>query len=266
MTTNAQLLLTPSDLHGSVQEALKGSLGKLAGCRRALFFSGGFDSMLLARLMQSCGARVIAVTVRFDVFNPCTVTESILLAQRMGLPHYILHVTLREFLSAFKSLPSLIEKPIFDLDLILTHAALRKYDPKIAGKIFVSGMAADQLLGDETLGNSNIVEDEQHWVAKAHGYRFIFPFLSQQVKVLSRQFPAAAKKNKKLLREMISDDQRALVPGCSGRREIQIPAQVRRLLVRIYSGGKSVEADDKTLHQVIERLWLKKSRNRSHAG
>lgn len=223
-------------------------------------FSGGFDSMLMALLMRRYGARVTAVTVRFEDFNPFTVAEAALLAQRMSLPHHILHVTLPEFLSAFGLLPSLIDKPIWDLDLALVHAAFRKYDPKSAGKIFVSGMGSDQWFGDRAFEQAVIDEDAHYRVARAYGYRFIFPFLSEQMRILSRQLPAAAKKDKELLREIAADDYRSLIPRRRGRREIQVPAEVRRLLIRIYSGGKIVKSDDKTLRQVvIERLWLKKS-------
>lgn len=222
----------------AVEKIFKGSLGRLAGRRCALMFSGGFDSMLVALLAQRCGARVTAVTVRFDDFNPLTVAEAALLARKMGLPHHILHVTLREFMAAFGSLSSLSNKPISDLDLVLVHAAFKKYDPKIAGKIFVSGMGSDQWFGDKAFEQAIIDKGAHQQVAKAHGYKFIFPFLSKKMKILSRHLSADAKKNKKLLREMVPDDRRHLVGRLRGRKEIQVPSQVRRLLVRTYGCKK----------------------------
>lgn len=240
------------------EKTLKASFGKLTGRRCALMFSGGFDSMLMALLIQRSGARVTATTVKFDDFNPITVAEATLLARRMNLPHHVIHVSLSEFLAAFGSLPALTDRPISDLDLALVHAAFKKYDPKTAGKIFVTGMGSDQWFGDRPFERAGIDEDAHHQVAKAHGYKFIFPFLSEQMKVLSKQLSAAQKKNKKLLREMVSDDQKDLIPGRRGRREMQVPIQVRRLLVKIYGEGKSVKIDDKTIRQMVERLWLKK--------
>lgn len=245
-----------------IQKILKASLGELSGGQCALMFSGGFDSMLMALLAQRCGARVTAVMVCFDDFNPITVAEATSLAQKMGLAQHILHVTLPEFLSAFKSLPSLTDRPISDLDLVLIHAAFKKYDSKIAGKIFVSGMGSDQWFGDRAFEQDAMDEGAHHQLAKIHEYRFIFPFLSNEVKVLSQQLPAFAKKDKKLLRDMVSDEYKRLIPKRSGDREIQVPIEVRRLLVRIYSGEKNVKADDKAIRQVIEHLWVKKNRNR----
>ena len=224
----------------AVQKTLKASIGKLAHARRVLMFSGGFDSMLLALLAKSNGARVTAVTVRFEDFNPLTVAEATLLAQRMRLPHYILDVTLQEFLSAFGSLPLLTDKPMLDLDLVLVHAALKKYDSKIAGKVFISGMGSDQWFGDKALDQAVIDEGAHQKVAQAQGYKFIFPFLSTQMLALSQQIPAALKVNKKLLRAMVTDTgiSTGLLSGHSGRREIQVPEQVRHLLVKVYSRCK----------------------------
>lgn len=86
------------------------------------------------------------------------------------------------------------------------------------------------------------------------------------MRTLSQRIPAALKKDKKLLRAMIMDEEIALLPNPRGRREIQVPAQVRHLLVKVYSSGKENKADDKTLCQIVQRLWLKKSRNRFLAG
>lgn len=218
----------------AVAKTLKASLGNLAGTRRALMFSGGFDSMLLALLAQRWGGRVTAVTVRFDDFNPLTVAEASLLARKMDLSHHILHVTLLEFLSAFRSLTALIKEPLSDLDLVLVHAAFKKYDPRIGGKIFISGMGSDQWFGNALDQAAGIDEDAHHKVARAHGYKFIFPFLSTPMRALSQQVPAALKKDKKLLRELVTEADMALLLGRGAKREIQVPAQVRRLLVKVY--------------------------------
>lgn len=87
------------------------------------------------------------------------------------------------------------------------------------------------------------------------------------MRILSQQIPADEKKNKKLLREMVTDNYRDFIPERSGgKEETQILVQVYRLLVRIYSGGKSDKVDDKTLRQVIGSFRAKRSRNRLHAG
>ena len=56
----------------------------MAGSRRAVMFSGGFDSMLIALLAQQCGAQVTAVTVQFDDFNPLTVAGAVEFADKSG--------------------------------------------------------------------------------------------------------------------------------------------------------------------------------------
>ncbi len=242
-------------------------------------FSGGFDSMLVALLAQRYGARVTAVTVRFDDFNPLTVAEASLLARKMDLSYHILHVTLPEFLFAFGSLAALTDEPLLDLDLVLVHAAFKKYDPQTGGKIFISGMGSDQWFGDEALkgkakdlkarlDQAAVNRDVHHKVARAHGYKFIFPFLSTSMLVLSQQIPSAMKKNKKLLRTLV--DGIDLTEHRSPRREIQVPPQVRHLLVKVYghrawprpiSGhGKRDRADERTLRQIILGLWLEKTK------
>jgi asparagine synthetase B (glutamine-hydrolysing) len=220
----------------------KTSLGNLAGTRRALMFSGGFDSMLTALLVQGWGARVTAVTVRFDDFNPLTVAQASLLAGQLGLPHHIIHVTLLEFLSAFESLGALFDKPLSDLDLVLVYAALKKYDPRIGGKIFISGMGSDQWFGNESLkGRGQDLKDRldqaaldmdaHHKVAGVHGLKFVFPFLSASILELSQHVPAALKKDKKLLRGLV--DGPVLIEHRTRGREMQVPPQVRQLLVKV---------------------------------
>lgn len=208
-------------------------------------FSGGFDSLLIALLAQRYGARVTAVTVRFDDFNPFTVAEATLLAHKMGIQHHIIHVTLSEFLLAFGSLAVLIDNPLLDLDLVVVYAALKKYDPRMGGKTFISGMGSDQWFGDEALkGKSKDLKirldqaavdtDVHHKVAKAHGYKFIFPFLSMPMLTLSQQIPIDLKKNKKLLREFVDRANQELLFDRGTKREIQVPAQVRHLLMKVY--------------------------------
>lgn len=243
----------------AVEKKLHASLRKLTGVRCVLLFSGGFDSILLAVLARRYGVRVTAVTVRFEDFNPQTVAEAVSQAQRMGLPHHIIHVTLAEFLAAFKSLPLLTDRPICDLDLVLVHAAFRKYNPKIAGKVFISAMGSDQWFGDRAFEQAAVDEDAHHQVARADGYRFLFPFLTEQMRVLSGQLPAALKKNKNVLRRMLPDDRQELFSGRTGKREIQVPINVRRLLLWIYDGRKSVRADDQEMRRLMNRLWQEKN-------
>lgn len=261
-----------------VRETLKASMSSVAGSRRAVMFSGGFDSMLMGQLAQECGAEVTAVTVQFDDFNPLTVTEAVWLAKRMGLPHHILHVAVPEFVSAFELLAGITDEPLLDLDLAVVYAAFRKYHSQIGGEIFISGMGSDQWLGNHSLeawpgglaGRLDwaVVNERAHQqVAQAHGYKYIFPFLSVSMLALSQQVPAAMKKDKQLLR--------ALAAGSTSRRrgartEIQIPKIMRRILVKVYGrrawpkpilgSGERGNVEDQALRQIILGLWLEKIR------
>jgi hypothetical protein len=147
----------------------------------------------------------------------------------------------------------------------LVYAAFKKYDPKIAGKTFISAMGSDQWFGDKEMEQVSLNELAHHQLAKAHGYQFIFPFLSKRMRILSPRIPADLKKNKRLLREILEDEQIAFTVAGNGKREIQVPIEVRRLLVRIYGDGQGRKMDDQSLRQLVERLWLKKSGNRSLA-
>lgn len=263
-----------------VQQTLENAIGHSAGSRRAVMFSGGFDSMLIALLTQRCGAQVTAVTVQFDDFNPVTVGEAIRLAREMELPHRILHVTVPEFVSAFELVAGITDEPLLDLDLDVVYAALRKYHSRVGGEVFISGMGSDQWFGNHSLeawpgdlaGRLDwaIMNEKAHQqVAQTHGYSFIFPFLSVPMLALSQQIPAAMKKDKRLLRELAAG---SAIPHRGARSEIQIPEVIRRILVKVYgprawprpvSGlGERGSVDDQTLRQIVLGLWLEKAKDR----
>lgn len=260
MPADKRMMMHFHNIHSELEQELKKSLGRLSGCWRALLFSGGFDSMLLAVLMRRYGADVTAVTVQFDHFNPVTVAEAVSLAQRMALKHHIVRVTLPEFLEAFKTLPSFTSRPFCDLDLILTHAAFMKYDTDVAGNVFISGMGSDQLFGSLESGLSGLDEEAQHETAALHGYQLIFPFLSEAMQKLSQNIPPAQKKDKKILHELVGREHKALIPVRSGRREIQVPDPVRRILVRIYGGRRrTLDGDvDAQIPEIVKRMWAGK--------
>ncbi len=274
---------TPVDLKNIafvVQQTLENAIGHIAGARRAVMFSGGFDSMLIALLTQRCGAQVTAVTVQFDDFNSRTVAGSIHLANKSGIAHHILHVKVVEFLSAFEALASMTDEPVLDLDLAVVYAALKKYDHSIAGDIFISGMGSDQWFGNEALEarpggfaarmDYQMLDKEAHQLAaQAHGCRFVFPFLSESMLALSQQVPADMKQDKKLLRALAVAN---TIPHRGIRSEVQVPALMRDVLVKAYgnrawpkpismdSNCRSV--DDKVLRQIVLGLWLEKAKDR----
>ena len=259
-----------------LQTTLVASLGNMAGSSRAVMFSGGFDSMLIACLAQRCGAKVTAVTVGFDDFNPLTVTGSIQFAHKMGIKHHILYVKAVEFFSAFETLASITDEPVLDLELAIVYAALKKYDPLIAGKVFISGMGSDQWLGDHALeakrGNlavrldwANVNEDAHQRVAQAHGCEFVFPFLSGPMLALSQVVPPAMKKDKQLLRTLAVAN---AIPARGIRSEVQVPGLLRRILVKKFGdrawpsavslNSKSSHDDTILLRQIMLGLWLEK--------
>jgi len=221
--------------------------------------------MLLAVLMRRYGAQVAAVTVQFDHFNPVTVASAASLAQTLCLEHYIIRVTLPEFLEAFKTLPALTSRPVCDLDLVVTHAALTKYDSNMAGTIFISGMGSDQLFGSLESELPGLDEEAQHEVAALHGYQLIFPFLSGAMKALSRSIPPAQKTGKKILHELISEEHQRLIPDRSGTREIQVPDPVRQILVRIYGGRRrTLDGDvNAQIPEIVKRIWARRKGERA---
>jgi asparagine synthetase B (glutamine-hydrolysing) len=257
-----------------VQQTLEAAMGKMAGSRRAVMFSGGFDSMLIACLAQQSGAQATAVTVQFDNFNPLTVAESIHFADKVKIKHHILHVKAVEFLSAFEVLAGLTDEPLLDLDLGVVYAALKKYDPRIAGDVFMLGMGSDQWFGNHSLDEwpgglasrldwAIVSRDAHQRVAQAHGYNFVFPFLSAPMLALSQQVPSAMKKDKKLLRALAAG---RAIPQRGARSEIQIPEVVRRILIKTYGDrawprpvtvqNSSGSGSDQVLRQIILGLWL----------
>ena len=261
-----------------VQQTLESVMGDMAGSRRAVMFSGGFDSMLIACLAQHCGARVTAVTVQFDDFNPLTVAGAIEFANKMGITHHIIHVKAMEFLSAFEALADITDEPVMDLDLGVVYAALKKYESWIAGDVFISGMGSDQWFGDMALEDSPgglaarldwamVDEDAHQRVAQAHGYKFFSPFLSMPMLALSQGVPAVLKKDKKLLRALAVAN---TIPHRGARTELQIPPLMRHVLIKTFGDrawpspvsvpSRLNREDDQILRQIILGLWLEKMR------
>jgi asparagine synthetase B (glutamine-hydrolysing) len=263
-----------------VQTVLKTSMGQMAGQTRAIMFTGGFDSLLICQLAIRSGAAVKAVTVQFDEFNPCTVQGAVECAQRMRFEHHILHVSVLEFLTGFEELVALTDEPLLSLDLAVVYAALKKYDPRVAGNVFISGMGSDQWMGDlsfevkpggfEAKFDWAILDETaHHQVARAHGCEFIFPFLSEDMITLSLSIPAEMKKDKSLLRAMAIANK---IPSRGAKTEIQIPVLLRRILVKVFGDrawpcaipdtGDANKIDDQALRQIILGLWLENAKKR----
>ena len=257
-----------------LQESLVSSMGKVADSRRAVMFSGGFDCMLLALLAKSGGADVKAVTIQFDGFNPLTVAEATHFARKIGIEHHIIPVKTIEFLSAFEKMARITDEPLLDLDLAIVYAALNKYDPKIAGDVFISGMGCDQWFGNVAfkadpldyparLDWAMVNTDAHHRVAEAHGCRFFFPYLSSQALSLSQLIPLALKEDKKLMRLLPGA---AMVPEKKSSTEIQVPSWIRRILIKSYgprawpspvsADGEDKHEIDQKLRQIVLGLWL----------
>jgi len=269
-----------SELPSKTQDILLAAMGRIAGARRAMMFSGGFDSMLIACLAKQAGARIAAVTVRFDDFNPLTVAGAVEFAGKAGIEHHILNVGAVEFLSAFEAIAAMTDGPIADLDMALVYAALKKYDPSIAGEIFISGMGSDQWFGDGALQTrqrgldvnfqlSMVDEEMHHKVAQAHGCQFVFPFLSKPMLALSQCVPVAMKKDKKLLRALAVAN---TIPPHAARSEAQVPPLMRELLIKTFGDrawpspvsikGRDGRGPDELVRQIILGLWLQKAKGR----
>lgn len=269
------VVIEPSGLSSILENSLKEAMGNMAGRQRAIMFSGGFDSILMACMARQQGAQVAAVTVQFDGFNPLTVAGAVKACAQLGLKHHGIEVKAVEFLSAFEDLASITREPLLDLDLAVVHAALRKYDPQTAGNVFISGMGSDQWFGNEAfkaspletdlrLDGALLDQDAHQQAAKRQGCEFIFPFLSVPMLSLSALVPLALKKDKKLLRGLAAANH---IPSQGTRSEVQVPALMRQALVRTY--GQSAwpgpvldqPAEDAVLRQIVLGLWL-----RQHTG
>jgi asparagine synthetase B (glutamine-hydrolysing) len=268
-----------SKLSFITQQTIESEMGDMAGQRRAVMFSGGFDSMLIACLAQGRGARVTAVTVEFDDFNPLTVAGAVEFAGKLGIKHHIVHVKAVEFLSAFETLAGITDEPVMDLDLAIVYAAFKKYDPRTAGEVFISGMGSDQWFGNESLEKrpggfaarldwAMVDQDAHQSVAGAHGCRFVFPFLSVPMLALSRSIPEDMKKDKKLLRALAVAN---TIPPRGTRSEVQVPALMRQALVKMYgerawpgpvAASNTSSGDDRLMRQIILGLWLEKAKDR----
>ena len=267
----------PSKLSLLVEQTLGGAMGNMSGARRAVMFSGGFDSMFIGLLARQRGAQVTAVTVQFDDFNPLTVAGAIQFADKMGFTHHILHVKAGEFLSAFEELAGITDEPLLDLDLGVVCAAFKKYDPQIAGDVFISGMGSDQWFGNEALekrpgglaarlDGAMVDQDAHQRLAQAFGFKVVFPFLSGPMLALSQSMPAAMKKDKKLLRALAVAD---AIPHQGSKSELQVPALMRNLLIKTYgdqawpcpvsADSRNSRGNEQALRQIVLGLWLRKA-------
>ena len=267
-------------LSGLLQQRLEIAMGPLTVSRRSVMFSGGFDSILMASLARRLGAEVTTITVEFDDFNPLTVAGAVQAANQLGMAHRILHVKAVEFLAAFEALAGLTDEPILDLDLAIVHAAFKKYDPKLGGDHFISGMGSDQWFGDlARLANveslavrmdwAMVDEQAHHRVVESHGCKIVFPFLSRPMLEIALSIPDAMKKDKKLLRGLAVAQE---IPDRGARSEIQVPALMRDILIKTYGHRawpeplKACRRDgrelDQALRQIVLGLWLDKSKDR----
>ena len=272
--------LDQNKIYTYTQQTLEAAIGPVAGTRRAVMFTGGFDSLLICLLAQRCGAKVTAVTIRFDDFNPLTVQGAVDCAHKVGIEHHIIHVKAVEFLSAVEALANITDEPVLDLDLAIVYAALKKYDCRIAGNLIISGMGSDQWFGDIALEAKRggiavrldwaVVDEAAHQrVAQDHGCKFIFPFLSKPMLALSQSIPAVMKKDKNLLRALAVVN---TIPHRGARTEIQVPNLMRRTVVKVYgdrawpcavsADSDSNCVDEQMLRKIILGLWLEKAKKK----
>lgn len=259
------------------EQRLKNVLGDLRGACRAVMFSGGFDSVLVCLAARNAGARATAVTVAFENFNALTVRSARERARWLGIEHVVIHVTLAEYVSAFERTAELMAEPYLDLDLAVVYAALKKYDPADGGDVFISGMGSDQWFGNEGLDvksggiqerlHRSLIDESAHQrVAEVHGCRFVFPFLSRPMLALSQAVPADWKKDKKLLRALPMCSE---IPPFTTERELQVPASVRRVLIKTFghrawpdavSADNDPGSDEQRLRKIFLGIWLENNR------
>ena len=264
------------DIKVSLEEMLATSIKTLDGSQCSVMFSGGFDSMLMVTMARRFCAQVTGISVQFDGYNSTTIEGAVILAQRLGLPHHIIQISLKEFLLSFAKVAQLTKEPLLDLELALVYAAFKKYQPSIAGNVFISGMGSDQWFGDYALKKNRQILQKRldkmilntsahHDVANTHGYKFIFPFLSEAMVALSLKLTTSMKKDKQLLRSLV--DNTDLIPAQGAEREVQIPDPVRRILIKTYGSRawprpimlKEYEpVDDRLLRQIVLGLWLER--------
>ncbi|MBF0512289.1 MAG: 7-cyano-7-deazaguanine synthase [Candidatus Omnitrophica bacterium] len=272
----ALIKVVDNNLLSITEKALKKAMGKMAGAKRLIMFSGGFDSLLMAHLARQAGAKVEAVTLQFEDFNLYTVKGACESAQKTGIPHQILHVTAVEFLSAFEHMLGVIDEPVLDLALGVVDAAFKKHATQIGQETFISGMGADQWFGNAAFDDRfSSLEQALDWarvnqvshqrIAKEHGCQFVFPFLSNEMLALAQQVPWAMKKDKKLLRALACSHQ---IPHRGLKTEVQLPILMERILIKKFahrawpkpvSPKAGTEADRPIkLRQIILGLWLEK--------
>lgn len=263
------------ELPSIAQHTLEKEMGITVGCRRAIMFSGGFDSMLVAVLAKHLKAKVEGVTVKFDQFNSLTVAGAVESARKLGINHYIIDVNSEDFLSAFDTICSILDEPLLDLDLVVVCAALKKYDSELAGNSFIGGMGSDQWFGNATRQGSKELATQLNWsmknemahhkVANTFDIKFVFPFLSKSMVELSQLIPSDLKQDKRLLRSLPISH---LIPFRDTQREMQVPFIMRQMLLKAF-GEKAWPSPvllknltnkefDRALRQVFLGLWLKK--------
>lgn len=268
------------DIVARVRQTVHDSMENLEGQRRAVMFTGGFDSTFIALLAQQSGAKVTAITVQFDKFNVATVRDAVQAADALGMTRHVINVTTAEFIEAFEALTEVTDEPILVLELALVYAALKKYDRKIAGDVFLSGMGSDHWYGNIALEERSggfqakvdwaVNNSEAHQrVAQLFGYRFIFPFLSKSMLELSLIIPDDLKKNKKLLRALAVVNS---LPARGAKTELQIPELMKRALIKVFGrrawpeavsdGESSPDARSCALRKIVLGLWLEKAKKR----
>jgi len=243
------------DIVARVRQTVHDSMENLEGQRRAVMFTGGFDSTFIALLAQQSGAKVTAITVQFDKFNVATVRDAVQAADALGMTRHVINVTTAEFIAAFEALTD-------------------------AGDVFLSGMGSDHWYGNIALEERSggfqakvdwaVNNSEAHQrVAQLFGYRFIFPFLSKSMLELSLIIPDDLKKNKKLLRALAVVNS---LPARGAKTELQIPELMKRALIKVFGRRawpeavsdveSSPDARSCALRKIVLGLWLEKAKKR----
>ena len=231
-------------LAGRLRKALDKILRKVKGRRVAVLFSGGFDSIFLARAAQRYGARLNAVTIAFEKYNSSTVKEAVRAARALDVPHEVIAVSRDEYLRSCVGIRRLQDKKEMDWDLPLVHAALEKAAGR--GGLFIAGMGSDEWLGERSgaadnrarLARAARSRRAHEQVAAERGQTIMFPFLTPEVLEIARKVPLALKRGKKLLRSLDPDaDRIARSLRRAGPATVaQVPRTVRLVAERIIQG------------------------------
>lgn len=275
-----EMKVRPVDWSPMLEQAIESAMDVREAECRPVMFSGGFDSMLMAWMARRLGAKVTAVTVQFEEFNIQTVMHAAEAAQALGLAHRVIPVKLVEFLAAVETVAGVTQEPLMDLDLAVVYAALKKYDPKLAGHRFISGMGSDQWFGNlalepkpggvEARMDWALVEQESHQsVAKLFGCQMSFPFLSRSMLAIAQAIDEEPKKDKRVLRALPAA---STFPHRGFKTEVQIPALVRHILIKTFGHRAwpspvapplvGERANESLLRRIALGLWLEKARVR----